>query len=136
MRAISILVILFGIVCFVQFFSGIYLFFVKYPIETLNQPSNKSLFGLVEIAFPHFLAISLTVFIILHLFHFFKVNLRMFVFAFIFFVSGILDMVSNFLIVYISSKFYIVKLLSFLTFEICFVTACVWIIFLFKKRLT
>ncbi|HIE59863.1 MAG TPA: hypothetical protein EYH43_01920 [Persephonella sp.] len=136
MRAISILAILFGIVCFIQVISGIYLFFVKYPIETLNQPLNKSLLGVVEVAFPHFLAISLTVFIILHLFYFFKVNLKVFIFAFIFFVSGILNIISNFLIVYISTKFYILKLLSFLAFEICFVIACVWIIFLFTKRLT
>lgn len=136
MKAISILTILFGIVCFVQVFSGIYLFFIKYPIETLNQPLNKSLLGVVEVVFPHFLAISLTVFIILHLFYFFKINLKIFIFAFIFFVSGILDIISNFLLVYISTKFYILKLLSFLTFEICLIIACIWIIFLFTKRLT
>ena len=136
MKVISIVAIFFGLICFIQIFSGIYLFFIRYPIEILNEPLNKSLLGLVEVAFPHFLAFSLTVFIILHLFYFFKVNLKIFVFAFIFFISGMLDIISNFLIVYLSSKFYLLKLMSFLTFEICFFIACISLILLFKKRLT
>lgn len=125
--AFTIGIFIFSIVF--QLFTGIWLFFEKYSInpEYISElirgnPEKfinpKSVLGILEITVPHLLAVSLTVFVILHFFYFSKINMFKIVLSLTVFISGILDIVSNVLILKISPVFSYVKVLSFLTFEI------------------
>jgi len=128
MKIVYLTAVLFGILLFFQFFSGIYLFVDKYgfSISSINEYINgneekyinpKTLTGLIETAMPHFLAIFLTVFFIAHLFYFFKIKFLHFLLSMITFLSGFLDIISNLLILKISKQFAVLKIVSFITFE-------------------
>lgn len=128
MKVIFITVLLFVSLLLFQIFTGIYLFYEKYGFSTtsisqyiLGNPEKfinpKSLTGLIEVAMPHFLTVFLTVFFIAHIFYFFKMRMNYFSVAGITFLSGFLDIISNFLILEVSRNFAILKLVSFFGFE-------------------
>ena len=142
--AFSILLFIFSIIF--QLFTGIWLFFEKYSLnpehiteiirgneEKFLNP--KSVLGILEIQVPHLVAISLTTFVILHFFYFTKINLFRVILSMAVFLAGILDILSNLLILKISPIFSYLKIFSFLIFEIGLFIAMVLIGFSSYKHL-
>lgn len=128
MKIVKITIALFIILFIFQILTGIFLFYEKYGF-TVSSISNhilgnpdkfinpKTVLGLIEIVMPHFFAIFLVIFIISHLLYFFKIKIYHFILSGITFLAGFLDIISNFLILKISSSFAYLKIFSFLTFE-------------------
>ena len=129
MNLIAFTIFLFIFSIIFQLFTGIWLFFEKYSLnpehiaelirgneEKFLNP--KSVLGILEIQVPHLIAISLTTFVILHFFYFTKINLFRVLLSVLVFLAGILDILSNLLILKISPIFSYLKIFSFLIFEI------------------
>jgi magnesium-transporting ATPase (P-type) len=128
MNLVAFTIVLFIFSIIFQLFTGIWLFVEKYSFnpdlitemirgneEKFINP--KSVLGILEIQVPHLIAVSLTTFVILHFFYFSKINLFKIVLSVVVFISGILDIMSNILILKVSPIFSIVKVVSFLVFE-------------------
>jgi len=138
MKAVAVLSLLFSLLTGLQFFSGVYLFYVRYYSVDLEVLTQKSIYGLSEVAFPHFLSITLTGFILLHLFYFFKIKIKHFVLGFFLIFFGWMDILSNLFMVYLSEKFIYLKFLSFFMFEglLFYTTVLLFVGFLKKLRTT
>ncbi len=129
MNLVAFSIVLFTFSVTFQIFTGIWLFLEKYSfnpehiVEIIKGSeekfiNSKSVLGILEIQVPHLVAVSLTTFVILHFFYFSKINIFNIFLSVVVFISGILDIVSNLLILKISSSFAIIKIISFLIFEI------------------
>ncbi|ACO03720.1 MAG TPA: hypothetical protein DEP48_00415 [Persephonella sp.] len=134
MRHISVLVFLFITGVLFQFFTGIWIFYEKYSFSPqiiqdriLGNPdlfiNPSSLEGLLKTAVPHIISVSFVSFIIFHLFYFTKTNcFKIYLFVIVF-ISGLLNSISNLLILEISPVFSYLKLLSFIVFELSIIFA-------------
>ncbi len=122
----TILIFIFCVIF--QLLTGIWLFLEKYSLnpehisETIRGNEEKfinpkSVLGILETLVPHIIAVALTTFVILHFFYFTKITAFKVFLSFSVFLSGILDILSNLLILKISPVFSFVKVFSFLIFE-------------------
>jgi len=137
-----------GILFLLEIFTGFYLFFEKYGFS-LDKTTGyihgipekmimkKSFFGLVELHFPHFLAVFLSVFVISHLFYFFRIRKFHFYVSGVGFLSGFLNFLSPFLILY-NKNFAFLKIVSFTVFfsslTIMIVSLCFLTLFKIREK--
>lgn len=129
-----------GVFFLIEIFTGLYLFYQKYGFsveKTLvyihGNPDEmirgKSFLGLIELHFPHFLAIFLSVFVISHLFYFFRIQKLHFYLAGTVFLSGFLNFLSPFLVLY-NKNLAFLKVFSFGIFLASVVFMVVYLCFI------
>ncbi|SNZ06390.1 hypothetical protein SAMN06265182_0660 [Persephonella hydrogeniphila] len=134
-----------GILFLLEISTGAYLFLEKYGFSVdkateyiTGNPEKfipkKSIHGLLEIHFPHFFAVFISIFVILHFFYFFKIRAIYFFLSFFLFIFGFLNIISPFLILY-NAGFSILKIISFSVFFFLFTFTVIILIILTVNRL-
>ncbi len=140
MRSMFLIGFFGGVFFLIEIFTGLYLFYQKYGFsveKTLvyihGDPDEiirgKSFLGLIELHFPHFLAIFLSVFVISHIFYFFRIKKLHFYLAGTVFLSGFLNFLSPFLVLY-NKNLAFLKVFSFSIFFTSVVFMAVYLCFL------
>ncbi|WP_457625356.1 hypothetical protein [Persephonella sp.] len=145
MKAVFLISFFAGLMFILELFTGAYLFFEKYGFSVektaeyiIGNPEKfipaKSIHGLLELHFPHFFAVFISIFVVLHLFYFFKIRVWFFFVSFFLFIFGFLNIISPFLIMY-DTRFSLLKILSFIGFFSFFTFAVITLIFLTVNKL-
>ncbi|WP_457641962.1 hypothetical protein [Persephonella sp.] len=134
MKYLYILIFFFLVAAVFQLFTGVWLFYEKFSFypsvieEKILGNSDKfinpaSVEGLLKVTVPHIFSVVLISFVILHLFYFTKITTLKYFLSITVLISGVLNTVSNLLILKISPFFSYLKLFLFLVFEVSIFTA-------------
>lgn len=141
-KALKYIIFLFVVLCAIQLLSGIVLFIYKfgfsYTMISEYFLGNEDKFilakefnGLLETSMYHFVAQVGIAFIIAHFVLFIKNKSKLLLLCgYGVILFALLDIISPYFIVYIDENFVLLKLLSFVGFEICMF----YILFILLKR--
>ncbi|MDQ7055097.1 MAG: hypothetical protein Q9M89_00755 [Persephonella sp.] len=140
MKPAFILILFFLILFTAELGTAVYLYAVKYGfseesiVRYIHGSSEeflqkKSFYGLLELNLPHFTAVFLTLFFIMHIFYFFPLKKFYFFLSAVVFVSAFFNFSSPFLVLFYKELSYL-KLLSFFIFISSVVFSICLLIFL------
>ncbi|WP_457640104.1 hypothetical protein [Persephonella sp.] len=130
-----------------EVFTGFFLYTQKYGFsvngikqyihgnpELFIQP--KTIYGLIEVHFPHFFVVFLTAFVLMHFFYFFRLGKIHFFTAVAVFLLAFANFSSVF-IVFFWKELAVFKLISAVLFNISFIFTAIFLVFtILKKHLT
>ncbi|WP_456392762.1 hypothetical protein [Persephonella sp.] len=137
MRPVYILFLWGCFAVFLEVITGGILFVEKYtlfPEKIQSILAEKSLYGLLELHYPHFFAVFLTVFVVLHFFYFFKLEKIHFFTATGLFMASFLNFFSVFP-ARDSLFFAFLKVFSFVLFILGIVFVFFWLVLLTFRKL-